>query len=131
MKEQYSGWPAYREIPLGWRAVGKEGIKRECLQYIDEVWTDMRPLSLRKRMAENGQRNAGARLRYDDAQNVAGGGAADASCAGQSTGAATLVTLVVNYRAASGCRLSAAPGPTHIAGEPTAGHWRFYQRLVV
>jgi len=49
-EEQYSIWFADREPPAGWRAVGKEGRKEECLAYIDEVWTDMRPLSLRKHM---------------------------------------------------------------------------------
>jgi MbtH protein len=51
-EEQYSIWVKDREIPRGWRAVGKEGKKGECLQYIEEVWTDMRPLSLRKKMEE-------------------------------------------------------------------------------
>jgi MbtH protein len=51
-EEQYSIWPEYKEIPNGWRAVGKTGLKAECLAYIKEVWTDMRPLSLRKQMAE-------------------------------------------------------------------------------
>jgi MbtH protein len=51
-EEQYSIWPAYRENPLGWRDAGKSGPKAECLAYIKEVWTDMRPLSLRKRMEE-------------------------------------------------------------------------------
>jgi len=54
-EEQYSIWPKRKDIPAGWRAVGKEGLKPECLQYIDEVWTDMRPLSLRKRMAEQAE----------------------------------------------------------------------------
>ena len=49
-EEQYSIWPEYKEIPLGWKAVGKSGPKAECLEYIKEVWTDMRPLSLRKQM---------------------------------------------------------------------------------
>ena len=49
-EEQYSIWPAERENPLGWNDVGKSGSKQECLSYIGEVWTDMRPLSLRKRM---------------------------------------------------------------------------------
>ena len=51
-EEQYSIWPEYKEIPKGWRAVGKSGYKKECLAYIEEVWTDMRPLSLRKHMEE-------------------------------------------------------------------------------
>jgi MbtH protein len=49
-EEQYSIWPADRENPLGWRDVGKQGLKEECLEYIKEVWTDMRPLSVRKQM---------------------------------------------------------------------------------
>lgn len=49
-EEQYSIWPADREIPLGWRGTGKTGTKEECLAHIDEVWTDMRPLSLRRAM---------------------------------------------------------------------------------
>ena len=49
-EEQYSIWPANREIPRGWKAAGKSGAKEECLAYIEEVWTDMRPLSLRKKM---------------------------------------------------------------------------------
>ena len=51
-EEQYSIWFADREIPRGWREAGKEGTKVECLAYIEEVWTDMRPLSLRKAMAD-------------------------------------------------------------------------------
>lgn len=49
-EEQYSIWPADRENALGWRDEGKTGTKDECLAHIKEVWTDMRPLSLRKRM---------------------------------------------------------------------------------
>jgi Uncharacterized protein conserved in bacteria len=49
-EEQYSIWPADREIPAGWRAVGTRGTKAECLAHINEVWTDMRPLSLRQKM---------------------------------------------------------------------------------
>ncbi len=50
-EEQYSIWPAESSIPAGWHAVGKRDVKSACLAYIDEVWTDMRPLSLRKEMA--------------------------------------------------------------------------------
>jgi MbtH protein len=52
-EEQYSIWPAIRENPLGWRDAGKQGPKADCLEYIKEVWTDMRPLSLRKHMEES------------------------------------------------------------------------------
>jgi MbtH protein len=51
-EEQYSIWRADRENPLGWHDAGKSGGKSECLAYIKEVWTDMRPLSLRKQMEE-------------------------------------------------------------------------------
>lgn len=47
-EEQYSIWPDGRDLPGGWRAAGKSGTERECLDYIDEVWTDMRPASLRE-----------------------------------------------------------------------------------
>jgi MbtH protein len=57
-EEQYSIWPADREIPLGWRQAGKSGAKAECLEYIKEVWTDMRPLSLRKKMEDAGNQAA-------------------------------------------------------------------------
>lgn len=51
-EEQYSIWPADREVPAGWKTVGVKGKKPECLAHIKEVWTDMRPLSLRKQMDE-------------------------------------------------------------------------------
>lgn len=51
-EEQYSIWPSERDSPLGWKDVGKNGLKQECLDYIKEVWTDMRPLSLRKKMQD-------------------------------------------------------------------------------
>jgi MbtH protein len=57
-EEQYSIWPADRENALGWSDVGKSGTKAECLEYIKEVWTDMRPLSLRKKMEEDERRAA-------------------------------------------------------------------------
>jgi MbtH protein len=53
-EEQYSIWFSDRDAPPGWREVDKQGTKPECLAYIEEVWTDMRPLSLRKSMAERG-----------------------------------------------------------------------------
>jgi len=51
-EEQYSIWPAQRENALGWSDAGKSGLKPECLAYVKEVWTDMRPLSLRRMMAQ-------------------------------------------------------------------------------
>lgn len=57
-EEQYSIWPVDRENALGWSEVGKSGPKQECLDYIEEVWTDMRPLSLRKKMEEDARRAA-------------------------------------------------------------------------
>ena len=51
-EEQYSIWPVHRENPAGWSDAGKSGSKADCLAYIREVWTDMRPLSLRKKMEQ-------------------------------------------------------------------------------
>ncbi|NJM07249.1 MbtH family protein [Candidatus Gracilibacteria bacterium] len=50
-EEQYSIWPADRENALGWTDVGVVGTKEECLAYIETVWTDMRPRSLREQMS--------------------------------------------------------------------------------
>ncbi|MGP3983830.1 MbtH family protein [Streptomyces sp. KR80] len=47
-EEQYSIWPVGKPVPQGWQEAGKQGDKAECLAYVDEVWTDMRPLSLRQ-----------------------------------------------------------------------------------
>ncbi|MEE1738091.1 MbtH family NRPS accessory protein [Streptomyces sp. BE147] len=49
-EEQYSIWRAGRELPAGWSAEGTEGTREECLARINDVWTDMRPASLRRRM---------------------------------------------------------------------------------
>ncbi|MDR3637905.1 MAG: MbtH family NRPS accessory protein [Isosphaeraceae bacterium] len=49
---QYSLWPAERENPAGWTNAGKSGPKDECLAFVEEVWTDMRPLSLRESRGE-------------------------------------------------------------------------------
>ena len=50
IEDQYSIWPASKEIPLGWREEGKRGPKDECLAHIKEVWVDMRPRSLKEQM---------------------------------------------------------------------------------
>jgi MbtH protein len=59
-EEQYSIWLAYKVNPLGWIDVGPRGTKEQCLKYIGEVWTDMRPLSLRKKMEEAERRQKAA-----------------------------------------------------------------------
>jgi len=51
-EEQYSIWPVDRANAPGWRDAGRSGSKQECLDHIKTVWTDMRPLSLRKRMEQ-------------------------------------------------------------------------------
>lgn len=49
-EEQYSIFLADREVPAGWNVEGFRGSRQECLDHIDLVWTDMRPLSVRRRM---------------------------------------------------------------------------------
>lgn len=49
-EEQYSIWPADRENAPGWRDIGKKGTKADCTSFIQEVWTDMRPLLLQKEL---------------------------------------------------------------------------------
>ncbi|WP_406161770.1 MbtH family protein [Streptomyces canus] len=46
-EEQYSIWPVTRELPAGWRREGTVGSREACLEHIEAVWTDMRPLSVR------------------------------------------------------------------------------------
>ena len=55
-EQMYTIWPADRENPLGWKEVGKIGEKQACLDYIEEVWTDMRPLVLQEKMEEAAQK---------------------------------------------------------------------------
>lgn len=52
-EEQYSIWPTYKENPAGWRDEGKTGLKEECLEHIDNVWTDMRPRGLRAKLDDS------------------------------------------------------------------------------
>lgn len=54
-EEQYSIWPAAKALPAGWREAGKTGEKQECLEWIKTVWTDMRPLSVRRAMEQPGE----------------------------------------------------------------------------
>jgi MbtH protein len=49
-EERYSIWPTYKDVPFGWRPGGFTGTKQACLDHISTVWTDMRPLSLRRAM---------------------------------------------------------------------------------
>lgn len=58
-EEQYSIWSAGRELPAGWRLDGFTGTEDECLAYIEETWTDMRPASLRRWMDDHEQAGAG------------------------------------------------------------------------
>lgn len=51
-EEQYSIWPQGRDLPAGWRDAGFTGTRQACLDHVGEVWTDMRPLSLRRSMEE-------------------------------------------------------------------------------
>ena len=46
-EEQYSIWPAQRDNPIGWSDGGKSGSRADCLAHVKEVWTDMRPMTLR------------------------------------------------------------------------------------
>jgi MbtH protein len=48
-EEQYGIWPADKPVPEKWRSTGVAGSKEECLAYVRGLWTDMRPLSIRKR----------------------------------------------------------------------------------
>lgn len=53
-EEQYSLWPSFADVPAGWQVVHGEAARTECLEYIEQNWTDIRPRSLRDRLAEGG-----------------------------------------------------------------------------
>jgi MbtH protein len=53
-EEQYSIWPVPRELPAGWKEVGVRGPESDCLAYIEKVWTDITPLSVRQWLQERG-----------------------------------------------------------------------------
>lgn len=57
-EEQYSIWPVDNSLPNGWHDTGISGSREHCLDHIQSVWTDMRPLSLRRAMAEHDSRAA-------------------------------------------------------------------------
>ena len=67
-EEQYSLWPKTNAVPNGWKVM-KEGTRAECGAYVNEVWTDMRPLSLRKHMEEFARKNANANPGSDSTPN--------------------------------------------------------------
>ena len=52
-EEQYSLWPTFKEVPDGWRQVGPVGSKAECIEWLERVWTDTTPLSVRKQLEES------------------------------------------------------------------------------
>jgi MbtH protein len=60
-EEQYSIWPAHKPMPAGWREAGKTGSKAEVLAFIEQVWTDMRPLAVRREMDGAGPARSSAR----------------------------------------------------------------------
>ncbi|MDT5290491.1 MAG: MbtH protein [Mycobacterium sp.] len=50
-EDQHSLWPAFADVPAGWRVAFGESTRADCLTYVEENWTDMRPRSLRESMA--------------------------------------------------------------------------------
>lgn len=59
-EEQYSLWPTFKDIPTGWKQIGPVGTKAECLAYVEAVWTDITPLSVRKALEEAKAKRANA-----------------------------------------------------------------------
>ncbi|BCJ73674.1 protein mbtH [Catellatospora sp. IY07-71] len=51
-ENQHSLWPAFADVPAGWRTVCGPAPRQDCLDHIERQWTDMRPASLARRMAE-------------------------------------------------------------------------------
>jgi MbtH protein len=62
---EYSLWPTFKEVPAGWTTVGPRGARKDCLAYIDEVWTDMRPKSLIEQLNRDAAERAAAESSTD------------------------------------------------------------------
>ena len=88
-EEQYSLWLAGQAIPNGWRQVGPKGQKQVCLDYVKEVWTDMRPLSVRKAMekyqAEQAARKAAEAEAAANGQSAEGAASTEGAASAEST----------------------------------------------
>jgi MbtH protein len=88
-EEQYSLWLAGQAIPNGWRQVGPKGQKQVCLDYVKEVWTDMRPLSVRKAMekyqAEQAARKAAEAEAAANGQSAEGASTAEGAASVENT----------------------------------------------
>lgn len=69
-EEQYSIWPSDLDIPPGWQEIGVSGSKDECLDHIEKVWVDMRPLSLRKFYEELANQNLDAHETTEEENSV-------------------------------------------------------------
>jgi uncharacterized protein YbdZ (MbtH family) len=54
-EEQFSLWPVFAEVPAGWRIVHGEASRAECVDYVDQNWTDIRPKTLRERLAQGAE----------------------------------------------------------------------------
>ncbi|SDH31725.1 Uncharacterized conserved protein YbdZ, MbtH family [Lentzea fradiae] len=102
-EEQYSIWPAHRDLPPGWHDEGFRGPEQDCLGHIDEVWTDMRPLSLRKALTEAADRPAAAEVVLPEGPDLV-----TRLCAGEHR------VRVVLRPAASPERLAAAIGDGYV-----------------
>ncbi len=50
---QHSLWPSFADVPGGWTIAHPEASRETCLTYVNEHWTDQRPLSLVRAMAEH------------------------------------------------------------------------------
>jgi MbtH protein len=86
-EEQYSLWLAGQAIPNGWRQVGPTGQKQVCLDYVKEVWTDMRPLSVRKSMEKYQAEQAARKAAEAAGQSPSEEGAQTAASSQSSQGA--------------------------------------------
>ena len=47
---QHSLWPSFAQIPAGWRSALGPSPREDCLSYVEENWTDLRPASLREQL---------------------------------------------------------------------------------
>jgi MbtH protein len=119
IEEQYSLWLAGQAIPNGWRQVGPKGQKQVCLDYVKEVWTDMRPLSVRKAM-EKYQAEQAARKAAEAAEKAAGGEGGESGQGASTEGATTAECAGAEGEASAASAEGAPPQQTTASGDAGA-----------
>ena len=119
-EEQYSLWLAGQAIPNGWRQVGPKGQKQVCLDYVKEVWTDMRPLSVRKAM-EKYQAEQAARKAAEAAESAESAASSESTVSAEGAGGATSAASAEGEASSENAEVGESTPPQQTTASGDAG----------